>query len=197
MGGSELMKRLVLLGFLLAVTAVPCRGGGMDDFIAAGGRWDAGNREDALDLYQKAIASGELSDADMLDAHYNSAVLYYMLQELKPAMLEIDRVLETSPDHISAIGLRASVWMAVGKKYGVYTGDNALADWERVLELDPADATTYNDRAMFYVEKNEYAKAIDDLEKFLALEPDNPDHRYLLEQLKGSLAKQGDTAAEQ
>jgi regulator of sirC expression with transglutaminase-like and TPR domain len=87
--------------------------------------------------------------------------------------------------------------MAVGKKYGVYTGDNALADWERVLELDPADATTYNDRAMFYVEKNEYAKAIDDLEKFLALEPDNPDHRYLLEQLKGSLAKQGDTAAEQ
>jgi tetratricopeptide (TPR) repeat protein len=191
------MKRLVLLGILLVVMAAPCWGSGRDDFIAAGGRWDAGNREDALDLYQKAIASGELSDTDLLDAHYNSAVLYYMLQEFKASMLELDKVLETSPDHISAIGLRASVWIAVGSKYGIYTGDNALSDWARVLELDPADATTYNDRAMFYVENNEYGKAIEDLEKFLALEPENLDHRYLLEQLKESLAKRENIAAEQ
>jgi tetratricopeptide (TPR) repeat protein len=191
------MKRLVLLGVLLAVMAAPCWGSGRDDFIAAGGRWDAGNREDALDLYQKAIASGELSETDMLDAHYSSAVLYYMLQELQPAMLEIDKVLEASPDHVAAIGLRASVWIAVGKKYGIYTGDNALSDWARVLELDPEDATTYNDRAMFYVENDEYGKAIDDLEKFLALEPENPDHRYLLEQLKDNLAKKEMTATEQ
>jgi len=191
---KQLMKRLVLLGIILALTAAPCWGGGREDFIAAGGRWDAGNREDALDLYQKAIASGDLSDSEMLDAHYNSAVLYYMLQEFKSAMLEIEKVLEAAPDHVAALGLRASVWVAVGKKYGIYTGDNALADWERVLELDPADATTYNDRAMFYIENDDYGKAIDDLEKFLALEPDNPDHRYLLEQLKSSLAKQEEAA---
>lgn len=191
------MKRLVLIGILLIVTAMPCWGGGKEDFVAAGGRWDAGSREDALDLYQKAIASGDLSDAEKMDAHYNSAVLYYMLQEFKPAMLEIDQVLEASPDHIPAIGLRASVWIAVGKQYDIYTGDKAMADWERVLELDPADATTYNDRAMFHIENNEYGKAIDDLEKFLALEPDNPDHIYLLEQLKSSLAKQEDIALTQ
>jgi len=191
------MKRLVLIGILLAVSAMPCWGGGKEDFIAAGGRWDAGSREDALDLYQKAITSGDLSDAEMTDAHYNSAALYYMLQEFKPAMLEIDKVLEASPDHISAIGLRASVWIAAGKQYGIYTGDKALADWERVLELDPADANTYNDRAMFYIENDEYGKAIDDLEKFLALEPDNPDHTYLLEQLKSSLVKQEDITVAQ
>jgi tetratricopeptide (TPR) repeat protein len=120
-----------------------------------------------------------------------------MLQEFQPAMLEIEKVLDASPDHIPAMGLRATVWVAVGKKYDIYTGENALSDWERVLELDPADATTYNDRAMFYVENDEYGKAIDDLEKFLALEPENPDHRYLLEQLKTSLAKKEITAAEQ
>jgi tetratricopeptide (TPR) repeat protein len=191
------MKRFFLVLIILTVTAVPCWGGGKDDFIAAAGRWDAGSREDALDLYQKAIASGDLSGAEVLDAHYNSAVLYYMLQDFKPAMLEIEQVLETAPDHIPAIGLRASVWVAVGKQLGIDTGGSALADWDRVLELDPADATTYNDRAMFYVENNEYGKAVEDLEKFLALEPDNTDHRYLLEQLKNSLAKQEDAAAEQ
>ena len=86
------MKRLVFIGILLIITAMPCWGGGKEDFIAAGNRWDAGNREDALDHYQKAI---------------------------------------------------------------------------------------------------------DDLEKFLALEPDNTDHIYLLEQLKNSLAKQEGIAVAQ
>lgn len=183
------MKRIVLLGILLAAMAIPCYGGGREDLAAANGRWDAGNREDALDLFQQAIASGDLSDEERLDAHYNSALLYYMLQEFKPAMLELDNVLKASPDHIPAIGLRASVWIAVGKKYGIYTGENALSDWEKLLKLNPADATTYNDRAMFYVENNQYEKAIADLEKFLALEPENLDHQYLLEQLKSSLEK--------
>jgi tetratricopeptide (TPR) repeat protein len=191
------MKRFVIALILLAVFVVPCWGSGQDDFIAANGRWDAGSREDALDLYQKAIASGELNGDQMLDAHYNSAVLYYMLQDFKPAMLEIEQVLEASPDHIPTIGLRASVWIAVGKKLGIDTSANALADWAKVLELDPRDATTYNDRAMYYIEVDDYGKAVDDLEKFLALEPDNTDHYYLLEQLKDSLAKQKDAVAEQ
>jgi tetratricopeptide (TPR) repeat protein len=191
------MKRLLLIGLMLAFSVVPACGNGQDDIAAAQARWDAGSREEALDLYQKAISSGDLSDAELLDAHYSSAVLYYMLQEFKPAMLELDQVLETAPDHIPALGLRASVWVAVGKKLDIETGNNALADWEKILALDPADATTYNDRAMFYIENGEDGKAIEDLEKFLALEPENPDHRYLLEQLKSTQATQQETAAEQ
>lgn len=182
---------------MLAFSATPAWGSGQDDLVAAQGRWDAGSREDALDFYQAAIASGDLSEAELLDAYYSSALLYYMLQEFKPAMLEVEKVLAASPDNIPALGLRASVWIAVGGKYGLYTGDYALADWERILELDPADATTYNDRAMFYIEHDEYGKAIEDLEKFLALEPDNSDHRYLLEQLKSSELTRRETAAEQ
>ena len=45
--------------------------------------------------------------------------------------------------------------------------DRAIADYNKALELDPKDATAYNNRGYAYRQKGDYDKAIADYDKAL------------------------------
>ena len=162
---------------------------GKDTYNAANASFEAGKHEEALAQFQKAIDAGGLSAEELSQSRYNLAILYFMSKRFDEAMAEVNQVIAVQPENIPAIGLRASIWIALGSSKGEDTGAQALADWARILKIDPTDANTYNDRGLYYADRGESEKAIDDLEKFLVLEPDNPDQKDFLEELKTNLAK--------
>lgn len=184
------MKRLLQFGFVLILIATPCCGGGKDDFTTAEDLLKKCEYENSANLFGKAILSGELSDDELVAAHYYRAVSFFILGPLEEAFKEINQVLKLRPDHVGAYALRANSWVALGKIKGEDTDDRALADWAKVLELNPNDAIAYNDRSMFYAEKGQLDKAIEDMETCVKLEPNTPYSLKCLERLKARRVEQ-------
>jgi tetratricopeptide (TPR) repeat protein len=181
--------RLLFIGLLILLTASTSWGSGKEEYAQAVKRWESGSREDAADLYQKAIASGGLSAAELSEARYNSAVYFFMSKQFDAAMKEANALIEKEPENVPAIGLRASIWLVMGESRNEDNSKYALADWAKALSIDPQDANTYNDRGLYYAEKGDLENAINDLSRFLALEPDNPDQKTLLTELETKLSK--------
>ena len=50
--------------------------------------------------------------------------------------------------------------------------DRAIADYNKALELDPKDATAYNNRGFTYDNKGDYDKAIADYDAAIRLNPE-------------------------
>ena len=53
--------------------------------------------------------------------------------------------------------------------------DRAIADHTKAIELDPDDATAYNNRGVAYSTKKEYDRAIEDFNKAIELNPNDVD----------------------
>lgn len=51
--------------------------------------------------------------------------------------------------------------------------DLALADYQKVIELDPNNAFAYNNRGAFYSERREWNLALADFNQAIELKPDN------------------------
>ncbi len=51
--------------------------------------------------------------------------------------------------------------------------ENAMADFDRAIEIDPDNAWAYNDRGRAHAEIGEYAKAIADYDRAIAIDPNN------------------------
>ena len=114
---------------------------------------------EAIETLKKAI---ELDD-DRPDAHYNLAVIYGLL-----AMGDV-AVEELFEDHVDEEILF----------------QNAVEEYQRVLEIDPGHIPAHNNLATIFALHGEKDLAIQELELSLELDPDQPEVREQLEDLKG------------
>lgn len=166
------------LGLLIVLTLASCLSTGRKDFISAEALWNAGEYANAAVVYSDAISSGKLSKEELIISHYNIATFLFMNFQLAETLKELNIVLQQRSDHIEAYGLRANVSDILGND------EQALADWNKLLELNPNDAIVYNDRSYFYAARGQLEKAIAEMEMYLKLRPNSAEQLRQLGHLK-------------
>ena len=114
---------------------------------------------EAIDILEHAI---EL-DPDQPDAHYNLAVIYGLLAM---SDLEVEEYFEDQVDEEILL-------------------QNAIEEYQCVLELDDKHVAAHNNLATIYALHGERDLATHELELSLSLDPDQPDVREQLDELKG------------
>lgn len=108
---------------------------------------------------------------------YNCRGNYLSYQgKLDGAQNAYDTALELLPDHATIYNNRAN-HKCVRKDYA-----GAEEDYGKAIKLEP-NPYFYIGRAMMYLEKGETSKAVQDIQKAYALDPDNPDYQALFKRL--------------
>ncbi|MHB1426583.1 MAG: tetratricopeptide repeat protein [Gemmataceae bacterium] len=100
---------------------------------------------------------------------HNRGALRQARGDREGALADLDRALEIKPEHVQTRLLRAAARKEVGDLMG------ALVDVEQVLAVLPADqsAAAYHCRGGLRALQNDFAGAVTDYNRALALEPDN------------------------
>jgi predicted O-linked N-acetylglucosamine transferase (SPINDLY family) len=134
----------------------------------------AGRFEDAVAAYDRALALAP--DADTL---INRGNALQGLNRREEALASFEAALSLQPANLQALFKRAVV---LGELR--YT-DEALATYDRILAMAPNHAEALNNRGfLWWLNRQNYPKAIADLEGALALAPEMPYLRGLVMHLK-------------
>ena len=182
---GSFMKKLCQFGLILILTFSSCLAHTINhDFKCAEALWDKHDLENAVAFYNKAISSGELTDDELATSYYNIATFFFLCLKAEDSIRSTNEVLKLQPCNTKAIGLRALSEDFLG------LDELALADWAKILELNPEDHNVYNDRSYFYANRGQLDKAIADMEIYLKLQPDSPEQLWELCNLKKRRALQ-------
>ena len=93
------------------------------------------------------------------------------------------RGLALSPDNIEVLACRANVLAKAGRT------EEAFAALNRVLDLQPGHAWASFLRGKLYFEKEEWQKALDDLNRSLAIDAANPEASQLRQECLSRLSR--------
>ena len=95
------------------------------------------------------------------------ALAYAQKGEVDPALEDLDKALELSPDNPVALTARGILY----NKKGQY--DSAIKNLDKAIQLDPNNSLAFECRGDAYVRKGQYDHAIEDLDRAVRLDPDN------------------------
>jgi tetratricopeptide (TPR) repeat protein len=180
----KLIALLFGLVFFFAATA-PAFADAKDDLAAAKKASFDGKREDALQLFTKAIDSGKLSPADLASAYNGRATIYTETKQHELAIVDFTKAIEIAPkDYMLMLyGNRGRTALTI-KKF-----DMAIADFGKIIELKAGDSGlyfAYIDRCDAYLKAGKKAEAAADCRKALELKPGNKDAEELLRKAEAS-----------
>ncbi len=131
---------------------------------------DEGRFKEALHDYNNGIAV----KPDNPRAYYNRGNLYSSLISADPdalrlALNDYTKAIQLSPGTSEYLVNRGAVYIKINMF------DNALQDFNAAERIDPTDHYIYHNRSTIYINLGQYDKAQPDLEKYLNLNPYNPD----------------------
>ncbi len=163
------MIRVMLAAICLVLGAATLQAGSLDDLKAANAAAEKGNPDEAIGLFTRALAGGDLSPADQLAARKGRGAEYSAISLRADAFQKRDeaRVLRDSAiaDFTAALKLKtddASLYVARGADHhmsGQY--DAAIADFDAALKLNNS-AVTLLQRAASERAKGDYDRAVAD-----------------------------------
>lgn len=162
------MKKIlltVLLFSLMVCGASPAWAGGMDDANAGLAALNGGNYDEAIRLYTKAIASGELSQDYLSIAYINRGRSWYFKKDFDKAIADFTKAIEIDPKDADAYYARGLVRHIKGDY------DKAIADYTKVIEINPKRAKAYKARGFCWEAKGQYDKAKADYAKAKEIDP--------------------------
>lgn len=108
------------------------------------------------------------------DSHFKNANAKFQLKNYPGAIEDLNYAIKSDKSNIKAYYLRAICFTKMDDP------DNALKDFNKVLELDPNYKEAYLNRAFYVkVQKEQYKEAIDDYNSFIGLNT-NGDNSYAL-----------------
>jgi tetratricopeptide (TPR) repeat protein len=129
-----------------------------------------GNWVAAIRAFDRALALTR-DDFDPVEIRLSRAQALQMMNELDEARGELDRLLETHPDHAVAFGRRGQVLAAAGN------ADRALHDFDRALDISAGLTWVLASKADLQIELGLPADALQTLERLLTLSPLDLDAR--------------------
>ncbi len=133
-----------------------------------------------------AAACGPGGPSEQSERLLLEAGQYRLNGELVRALENYTRAIADSPDYAAAHLARADTLSELGRR------PEALRDYSRALALDESLATTiYVNRGVMHLGSRDYSRAIEDFERALSLEPDDPttlSNRGLARARSGDLA---------
>ncbi len=137
--------------------------------------------EDAVKQFKQALSG----DPNFAVARINLALAYYFLNDSRSAVEEARAAVKLAPDSLPAhYALGAA--MRNEKLY-----DEAMAEFNKVLAVDPKDPATNVQIGQIYAQKQQYDQAIPAFRRALDAEPYNATAAYSLAQ---ALIRTGNTA---
>ena len=168
-GARRLIARMAALFAVLACLAALSVSGaaadGFDDARSASEAEAVGEHGQALYLYGRAIASGDLDPISQANTLYNRGALHAKLDNLVGAANDFTRAVKLRPDFSLGHRSLAVVHAFAGRDI------KALAAFGRALHLNPEDAIAFNDRGTIYYKLGQLDEAVFDFTQALRLEP--------------------------
>ena len=154
------------LGLTLITSSVMAAG--TDDLNRADALLREGQARRALQLYDQAIASGDLNRRGVIVAYLKRADAYLALGELDNAHASFTRVIELDPRNPLGYHFRGQLYMQ-RKQF-----DKAIRDFTRVILLDPSKAEGWYNRAMAHLAKGDLGSPLEDLRRAIEAQPNDP-----------------------
>lgn len=152
---------------LLLAVAVGCSSSNSPDIaagLAAEGRND---HNEAVSLYSRALASGDLTRNTQAIVHFDRGIAFRKMGQTHRAIGDFDAALRLKPNFPEAYDERGIAKDIDGD------ADGAIADYNEAIRLKPDLADAYNNRGYAWQQKKQYDKAIMDYDAAIKLQPDN------------------------
>lgn len=140
-----------------------------------------GDYRAAVQAYTRAI---ELN-RKYTDAYVYRALTHLQLGNFVAAISDLNAVVDLDPS-ADSYRTRADVYARNGRI------DQAIADYDKSIALNPNDASAYRNRGTAYSERGDYPKALGDITKAIQLEPAAPRWRFDRAMLKARQGKYDD-----
>ena len=170
------MMRVLLAAVCLMLLAAPLQAGSLDDLKAANAAAEQGKADDAIRLFNQALAAGDLSPADQFTARKGRGGEYTAKSLIADAFERIDQArglrADAIADFTAALGSKtddANVYIARAQVYdlnGQY--DSAITDFDAALKLNSSPLTLVQ-RASSLNAKGDYDRAVADYTAALAI----------------------------
>ena len=159
--------RFLCLPLLLAVSlwSAPAWSDGKADWKAAVKAYNDGDMPAALDLFSRAIDSGEFKSWRLARLYRSRGIVYGLSDYRKSAILDFSEAIRIRPDYAEAYGARCLEYLNDRRS------DQALADCNASLRLVAKQADILSLRARIYEKKGLYDRAIADYESAIATDP--------------------------
>ena len=161
---KKILFALFLLLSLMACMTSSGWAGGFEDLEAGIAAHKNQDLDKAIQLYTRAIASGELSQKNQVIAYNNRGLIWMLKENNDRAIADYTKAIELNPNYASAYKNRGFVWMLLGNN------DKVIADCTKAIELRQNYADAYFIRASGYAYKGEKNNALSDLEKAITLD---------------------------
>ncbi|MFK3648166.1 tetratricopeptide repeat protein [Lysobacter enzymogenes] len=136
----------------------------------------AGQTQAALELYDRILAE----HPNFAQGYADRGTTHAMLSAFEPALRDFDRAM--------SLGLR-DAWLLTSYAsvlLGLRRYDESLRYFDQAIELEPGHPFAYNNRASLYLERGDAAAAIADLQRCLALGPDERTRQMIERRLLGA-----------
>ena len=170
------MMRVLLAAVCLMLLAAPLQAGSLDDLKAANAAAEQGKADDAIRLFNQALAAGDLSPADQFTARKGRGGEYTAKSLIADAFERIDQArglrADAIADFTAALAIKtddAALYIARAQVYDLNgQNDSAIADFDAALKLNNAPVTLVQ-RASSMSAKGDYDRAIADYTAALAI----------------------------
>ena len=149
------------------VAVLPALGDGMSEIDAGRVAAAAGNLEEALDHFNQAIKSGDLSDNDLALAYNNRGNVHAAMGNPKRSLQDLNRAILIDPKYINAYYNRAITYQDLGEL------EKAIKDYSEVMRLNPNHLAATFYRGLINEKLGRHEAAEKDFLKAYELEPEN------------------------
>ena len=151
---------VVLFGAVAIVQAAA-----LDDVTAGVKAMQRGDNDEAIRLYTKALASGELPPADQALLTTMRGNLWFGKKDNDRAIADYDQAIKLNPNMAETYNNRANAW------YNKKDYDRAIADFNEAIRLKPVYPDAFRNRGDSWQHKKDYGRAIADYNETIRLSP--------------------------
>ena len=154
--GVEAIRVLAILAVIIAGSAAQARAGAIADAEAGLAAARRGDYEVAVQLFSRAIDSGELSSVNLVILYDNRGNTYAVMGRHDRAIADFTEALKLAPGYPNAYNGRGNAYA----DKGLY--DRAIAEFSRAIELNPLHRNAHYNRGRAFHNKGLYERAIAD-----------------------------------
>ena len=160
------------LCLLALLSAGPAWADPAEDAQAALQAYNQGRLDLALQLYNRALATGVFTRENRAIIHLNRGNVWKDKGQRDRAIADYSEAIRFNPSLVMAYNNRGAILVQKGLT------DRAVKDLNQAIRLDPRNAMAYSNRGSAWQARGQYDRAIQDYFQAIRLKPDYADAYY-------------------